>query len=170
MTEWLHFHFSLSCFGEGHGSPLQCSCLETPRDRGAWWAAVCGVVQSQIRLKRLSSSNSNHLQLKTRTQFTCPWKEQVSSAPPVCIKQGGEGAGFTGEWTDVASVDGRHIWKQLVTPHERFPTKVLWGSKHHGSPSPANNLIDPADQLWQLALSLSFCLFGEGKTNLGQQT
>ena len=43
MTEPLHFHFSLSCFGEGHGNPLQCSCLENPRDRGAWWAAVYGV-------------------------------------------------------------------------------------------------------------------------------
>ena len=38
MTEQLHFHFSLSCIGEGNGSPLQCSCLENPRDGGAWWA------------------------------------------------------------------------------------------------------------------------------------
>ena len=45
MTERLHFHFSLSCIGEGNGNPLQCSCLETPRDRGAWWAAVYGVAQ-----------------------------------------------------------------------------------------------------------------------------
>ena len=55
MTERLHFHFSLSRIGEGNGNPLQCSCLETPRDEGAWWAAVYGVAQSQIRLKRLSS-------------------------------------------------------------------------------------------------------------------
>ena len=55
MTERLHFHFSLSCIGEGNGNPLQCSCLENPRDRGAWWAAVCGVTQSRTRLKRLSS-------------------------------------------------------------------------------------------------------------------
>ena len=48
MTEQLHFHFSLSCIGEGNGRPLQCSCLENPRDRGAWWAAVYGVAQSQI--------------------------------------------------------------------------------------------------------------------------
>ena len=47
MTEWLHFHFSLSCIGEGNGNPLQCSCLETPRDRGAWWAVVYGVAQSR---------------------------------------------------------------------------------------------------------------------------
>ena len=47
MTEQLHFHFSHSCTGEGHGNPLQCSCLENPRDGGAWWAAVYGVAQSQ---------------------------------------------------------------------------------------------------------------------------
>ena len=58
MTERLHFHFSLSCIGEGNGTPLQCSCLENPRDKGAWWAAVYGVAQSRTRLKRLSSSSS----------------------------------------------------------------------------------------------------------------
>ena len=55
MTERLHFHFSHSCIGEGNGNPLQCSCLENPRDGGAWWAAVYGVAQSWTRLKRLSS-------------------------------------------------------------------------------------------------------------------
>ena len=59
MTERLHFHFSLSCIGEGNGNPLQCSCLENPRDGGAWWAAVYGVAQSWTRLKRLSSSSSS---------------------------------------------------------------------------------------------------------------
>ena len=54
-TEWLHFHFSLSCIGEGNGNPLQCSCLENPRDGGAWWAAVYRVAQSWTRLKWLSS-------------------------------------------------------------------------------------------------------------------
>ena len=57
-TEWLHFHFSLSCIGEGNGNPLQCSCLENPRDGGAWWADVYGVAQSRTWLKRLSSSSS----------------------------------------------------------------------------------------------------------------
>ena len=56
-TEWLHFHFSLSCIGEGNGNPLQCSCLENPRDGGAWWAAVYGATQSRTRLKWLSSSS-----------------------------------------------------------------------------------------------------------------
>ena len=59
MTERLPFHFSLSCIGEGNGNPLQCSCLENPRDGGAWWAAVSGVTQSQTRLKRLGSSSSS---------------------------------------------------------------------------------------------------------------
>ena len=61
MTEQLHFHFSLSCIGEGNGNPLQCSCLENPRDGGAWWAAVYGVAQSWTRLKRLNSSNSSSM-------------------------------------------------------------------------------------------------------------
>ena len=50
-TEQLHFHFSLSYIGEGNGNPLQCSCLENPRDGGAWWAAVYGVAQTRTRLK-----------------------------------------------------------------------------------------------------------------------
>ena len=51
MTKRLHFHSSLSCIGEGNGNPLQCSCLENPRDGGAWWAAIYGVAQSRTRLK-----------------------------------------------------------------------------------------------------------------------
>ena len=58
-TERLHFHFSLSCIGEGNGSPLQCSCLENPRDGGAWWAAVYGVAQIRTQLMQLSSSSSS---------------------------------------------------------------------------------------------------------------
>ena len=60
-TEQLHFHFSLSRIGEGNGNLLQCSCLENPRDGGAWWAAVYGVAQSRTRLKQLSSSSSRWL-------------------------------------------------------------------------------------------------------------
>ena len=59
MTERLHFHFSLLCIGEGNGNPLQCSCLENPRDGGAWWAAVYGVAQSRTQLKQFSSSSSS---------------------------------------------------------------------------------------------------------------
>ena len=57
-TERLHFYFSFSCIGEGNGNPLQCSCLENPRDGSAWWTAVYGVAQSRTRLTRLSSSSN----------------------------------------------------------------------------------------------------------------
>ena len=67
MTERLHFHCSLSCIGEGNGNPLQCSCLENTRDGGAWWAAVCGVAQSQTWLKRLSSSSSSSIAIPSES-------------------------------------------------------------------------------------------------------
>ena len=60
-TEQLHSHSSLSCVGKGNGNPLQCSCLENPKDGGAWWAAIYGVAQNQTQLKRLSSSSSIHV-------------------------------------------------------------------------------------------------------------
>ena len=65
-TERLPFHFSLSCIGEGNGNPLQCSCLESPRDRGAWWAAIYGVAQSRTRLKWLSKP----LELEVNLELT----------------------------------------------------------------------------------------------------
>ena len=68
MTERLHFHFSLLCIGEGNGNPLQCSCLENPRDRGAWWAAVYGVAQSRTQLKWLSSSS--YILVATQINFS----------------------------------------------------------------------------------------------------
>ena len=69
-TERLHFHFSLSCTGEGNGNPLQCSCLENPRDGGAWWVSVYGAAQSRTQLKRLSSSRSSH---SNRRKISLPW-------------------------------------------------------------------------------------------------
>ena len=72
-TERLHFHFSLSCIGEGNGNPLQCSCQENPRDGGAWWAAVYGVAQSRTRLKQLSSSSSRcslYAQIRQKSSVT----------------------------------------------------------------------------------------------------
>ena len=62
-TERLHFHFSLTCIGEGNGNPLQCSCLENPRDGEAWWAAVYGVIQSQTRLRWLSKMLEKQVEL-----------------------------------------------------------------------------------------------------------
>ena len=71
-TERLDFHFSLSCIGQGNGNPLRCSCLENPRDGGAWWAAVSRVAQSRTRLKRLSSSSSSD-HIKRRGAFGGWW-------------------------------------------------------------------------------------------------
>ena len=68
-TERLHFHFSLSCTGKGTGNPLQCSYLENPRDRRAWWAAIYGVAQSRKRLKRLSSSGSHKVFLQCEFSY-----------------------------------------------------------------------------------------------------
>ena len=79
-TERLHFHFSLSCIGEGNGNPLQCSCLENPRNRGAWWAAVYGVAQSWTRLKRLSSSSGKESAWqcsKCRIHGFYPWVGKI---------------------------------------------------------------------------------------------
>ena len=68
-TERLHFHFLLSCTGEGNGNPLQYSCLENPRDGGTWWAAVYGLAQSRTRLKRLSSSSNVVSSLKLKVEW-----------------------------------------------------------------------------------------------------
>ena len=68
-TERLHFHFSLSCIGEGNGNPLQCSYLENPRE--AWWAAIYGISQSRTRLKQLSSSNNTNFHLFSELFFLC---------------------------------------------------------------------------------------------------
>ena len=74
-TERLHFHFSLSCIGEGNGNPLQYSYLENPRDGGAWWAAVCRVTQSRTRLRQLSSSSSSiechNISRSQLNKYTC---------------------------------------------------------------------------------------------------
>ena len=83
MTEQLHFHFSLSCIGEGNGNPF--SCLENPRDCGAWWAAVYGVAQNWTRLKRPSSSSnmpprnlhSTHKTCRLEIQGVCGFIEKM---------------------------------------------------------------------------------------------
>ena len=79
-AERLHFPFSLSCIGQGNVNPLQCSCLENPRDRGAWWAANYGVAQSQTWLTRLSSSSSSKVEFFLLCGF-CPPKV----GPVVCV-------------------------------------------------------------------------------------
>ena len=83
-TERLHFHFSLSCIGEGNGNALQCSCLENPRDRGAWWAAVYGVTRlfdwCWTRLKQLSSSSNDEQQSPCNGDVQS-WEQTVITEP-----------------------------------------------------------------------------------------
>ena len=80
QTERLHFHFSLSCIGEGNGNPLQCSCLENPWDGGAWWAAIYGVAQSRTRLKRLSSSSSSSSSRERKQVRYWGWGSFISTS------------------------------------------------------------------------------------------
>ena len=80
-TEQLHFQFSLPCIGEGSGYPLQCSCLENPRDGGAWWAAVYGVAQSRTRLKQLSSSSSSRRPGVDPWSRKIPWRRKWQPTP-----------------------------------------------------------------------------------------
>ena len=83
-TSFLILAESMAPHGEGNGNPLQCSCLENPRDRGAWWAAVYGVTQSRTRLKRLSSSSSSGFLVEkamaphsSTLAWKIPWMEEL---------------------------------------------------------------------------------------------
>ena len=113
-TERLHFHFSLSCIGEENGNPLQCSCLENPRDRGPWWAVVCGVAQSRSRLKQLNSSSSRHIYIL----FATP----IWSSP--------------GQNTAVGSLS---LLQEILSTQESNPgllhcRRILYQLSHKGSP------------------------------------
>ena len=90
MTERLHFHFSLSRTAEGNGNPLQCSCLENPRDGEAWWAAVYGVAQSRTQLKRLSSSSSSRGNqcLFLMGMFVLSYANVLCIYPKLCLQVG----------------------------------------------------------------------------------
>ena len=120
MTEQLHFHFSLSCTGEWNGNPLQCSCLENPRDGGAWWAAVYGVAQSRTRLKRLSSSSSRPIIWFLFPHLTCPGTPSWDAQAPL-NQDGSQSEGF---WEEHAS-----LWPSVIpwhlTPKEDFWTCVV---------------------------------------------
>ena len=85
--ERLHFHFSLSCIGEGNGNPLQCSWLENPRGGGAWWASVCGVAQSRTQLKQLSSSSSRVRSMGTKAWKTCCFSGNYSRVGKICWRR-----------------------------------------------------------------------------------
>ena len=95
-TERLHFHFSVSCIGEGNGNPLQCSCLENPRGGEPWWAAIYGVAQSRTRLKWLSSSSSRWWWWCTILWMYYPCTLQLESCET-------------------------NMWKEVITPKNQQP-------------------------------------------------
>ena len=104
----LHFHFSLSCIGEGNGNPLQCSCLENPRDGGAWWASVCGVAQSRTGLKRLSSSSCGSVVNNT------PANAGDSGSVPGLGRSLGEGNGNLLQLSCLGNPMDRGVWQVTV--------------------------------------------------------
>ena len=105
-TERLHFHFSLSCTGEGNGNPLQCSCLENPRDGGAWWAVVYGVVQSRTRLKRLSGLAARSLFTWLRSLRCCKSQMKAQSlSMKGCVRPFGSSPLCS--WSSWKSVDDK---------------------------------------------------------------
>ena len=105
MTERLHFHFSLSCIGEGNGNPLQCSFLENPGDRGAWWAAIYGVAQSWTWLKQLSSSSSSRTEV---LEHKLSWfKCQRTGGPVVSPSNAGDVGLIPGKGTKISHAVGQ---------------------------------------------------------------
>ena len=123
MTEGLHFQFSLSCIGEGNGNPLQCSCLENPRDGEAWWAAVYGVAQSWTRLKQLSSSSSSSLVLG--------FPGGASGKEPACQCRRHKRCGFD-PW--VRKISWRRAWQPILVclPGESHGQRSLAGYRPWG--------------------------------------
>ena len=112
-TERLHFHFSLSCIGEGNGNPLQCSCLENPRNGGAWWAAIYGVTQSRTRLKRLSSSRNSNLCVCAKSPQPCPTLCNPMDCSPLGFSVHGILQARILEWVAMPSSRGSSPPKEL---------------------------------------------------------
>ena len=133
MAERLHFHFSLSCIGEGNGNPLQCSCLENPRDGGAWWAAVYGVSQNWTRLKRLSSSSSKgklrweRICLQSRRPGfnlwveRCPGKGNDNSLQYSCLENSMDTGAW---WATVHGVTDMTEWLTLLQLQASIENKM----------------------------------------------
>ena len=105
MTERLHFHFSLSCFGEGNGNPLQCSCLENPMDGGVWWAAVHGVAGSRTRLSNFTFTFHFHsLEQEMATHSSVlAWRIPGAREPGGLTSVGSHRVGH--HWSDLAAAD-----------------------------------------------------------------
>ena len=115
----LHFHFSFSCAGEGNGNPLQCSCLENPRDGGAWWAAIYAVVQSWTQLKRLSSSS---------IWFMAETLSGVYANLPVDLPGGSDGKASANNVGDLGSILGQEdlLEKEMASHSSILAWIILW--------------------------------------------
>ena len=123
MTERLHFNFSLFCIGEGNGNPLQCSCLENPRDGGACWAAIYGVAQSRTRLKRLSSSSSSSSRVYLEKAMaphssTLAWKIPWTEEPGRLQSMGSLRVGY--DWASSLSLFTFMHWRRKWQPTPVF--------------------------------------------------
>ena len=101
-TEWLHFHFTLSCIGEGNGNPLQRSCLESPMDGGAWWAAVHEIAKSRTRLNDFILTFHFHALEKEMATHSSVLAWRIP------------GAGELGGLTSMGSHRVRHDWSDLA--------------------------------------------------------
>ena len=132
------FHFSLSCIGEGNGNPLQCSCLENPRDGGAWWAAVYEVTQSRTWLKRLSSSSSSsgkepayQCRRFKRCRFDpWVWKEGMATHSSILAWRIPMDKGA---WQAIQCIGLHrvgHDWNELVHTN-RLKKKIRWKISHY---------------------------------------
>ena len=108
-TEQLHFHLSLSCIGEGNTNPLQCSCLENPRDSGAWWTAIYGVAQSQTQLSDFTFAFHFHSLEKAMAPqaSTLAWKIPWAEEPGGLQSMGSHRVGH--DWSNLAAAAAASI-------------------------------------------------------------
>ena len=163
-TERLHFHFSLSCIGERNGNPLQCSCMENPRDGGAWWAAVYGVVQSRTRLKRLSSSRAAKVWGAAGSVGALPGSRPT---PTTQGEEASAGAGRPGEsvcrgsWCPGPSERVRRVWLS-VTPDPRSRTTRRRLPRGQEKEPDATSLA--LTRFWQREVTGSPCLICQRHT------
>ena len=173
---------SLSCIGEGNGNPLQCSCLENPRDGGAWWAAIYGVAQSQTRLKRLSSSRSSSTSMR-RTSKYADWK--LSFTDRFKHDTAGKESAYWGRSHErcefdpcVRKIPWRRKWQStpVFLPGEFHGQKSLeryssWGSKESDKTEQltlTHSLTDSLSLGWGLRCCISDKLPGQvGADGLG---
>ena len=112
MTERLHLHFSLSCIGEGNGNPLQCSCLENTRDRGAWWATVHGVAKSWTRLSDFTFTFHFHA-----------WeKENGNPLQCSCLENPRDGGAW---WAAILGITQSRTWLKRLSSSSSS-SKAVW--------------------------------------------